>query len=136
MHAWSGSENYRYYAMDGVTSAMELELGTADVDSWYAGARGEGARQHGVSIGHMRVRMRVMKDSSTTYASGDAAHRAASDSEIAAIRATSWTACRAAPSASASALVHLPLHPPGGSRGISRCRVVGRAGFRPHALHR
>jgi dihydroorotase len=35
----------------------------------------------------MRVRMRVMKDSSTTYASGDAAHREASDSEIAAIRA-------------------------------------------------
>jgi N-acyl-D-aspartate/D-glutamate deacylase len=79
-------ENYRYYAMDGVTSAMELELGTGDVDSWYAERAGKALINYGVSIGHMRVRMRVMHDSSTTYASGDAAHRAASDSEVAAIR--------------------------------------------------
>ena len=80
-------ENYRYYAMDGVTSAMELELGTGDVDTWYADRAGRALVNYGVSIGHMRVRMRVMKDSSPTYATGDAAHRAASDSEIAAIRA-------------------------------------------------
>src|SRR6185312_8854822 len=29
-------ENYRYKAMDGVTTALELELGTADVNKWYA----------------------------------------------------------------------------------------------------
>jgi len=81
------AENYRYYAMDGVTSAMELELGTGDVDSWYAERAGKALVNYGVSVGHMRVRMRVMRDSSTTYATGDAAHRAASDSEIAAIRA-------------------------------------------------
>jgi dihydroorotase len=81
------AENYRYYAMDGVTSAMELELGTDDVDAWYAERAGKALVNYGVSIGHMRVRMRVMKDSSRTYASGDAAHRAASDSEIALIRA-------------------------------------------------
>ena len=81
------AENYRYYAMDGVTSAMELELGTADVDGWYAERAGKALVNYGVSIGHMRVRMRVMKDSSKTYATGDAAHRAAADSEIAAIRA-------------------------------------------------
>ena len=81
------AENYRYYAMDGVTSAMELELGTGDVDGWYAQRAGKALVNYGVSIGHMRVRMRVMKDSSTTYATGDAAHRAASDSEMAAIRA-------------------------------------------------
>jgi len=81
------AENYRYYAMDGVTSAMELELGTGDVDGWYAERAGKALVNYGVSIGHMRVRMRVMKDSSRTYATGDAAHRAATDSEIAAIRA-------------------------------------------------
>lgn len=81
------AENYRYYAMDGVTSAMELELGTGDVDEWYAERAGKALINYGVSIGHMRVRMRVMNDTSTTYASGDAAHRAATDSEIAAIRA-------------------------------------------------
>lgn len=81
------SENYRYYAMDGVTSAMELELGTDDVAAWYAERAGKALVNYGVSIGHMRVRMRVMNDSSRTYASGDAAHRAASDSEVSAIRA-------------------------------------------------
>jgi len=81
------AENYRYYAMDGVTSAMELELGTGDVDAWYAERAGKALINYGVSVGHMRARMRVMHDSSTTYASGDAAHRAASDAEIAAIRA-------------------------------------------------
>jgi len=81
------AENYRYYAMDGVTSAMELELGTGDVDAWYAERAGKALINYGVSIGHMRTRMRVMNDSSTTYASGDAAHRAATDAEIAAMRA-------------------------------------------------
>ena len=81
------AENYRFYAMDGVTSAMELELGTYDVDRWYAERAGKALVDYGVSIGHMRARMRVMGDSGRTYASGDAAHRAASDSEIAQIRA-------------------------------------------------
>ena len=81
------AENYRFYAMDGVTSAMELELGTDDVDTWYAERAGKALINYGVSVGHMRVRMRVMKDSSRTYATGDAAHRAATDSEVAAIRA-------------------------------------------------
>ena len=81
------AENYRFYAMDGVTSAMELELGTDDVDTWYAERAGRALVNYGVSIGHMRVRMRVMKDSSRTYATGDAAHRIATDSEVAAIRA-------------------------------------------------
>ena len=29
-------ENYRFKAMDGVTTALELEVGTGDVDAWYA----------------------------------------------------------------------------------------------------
>jgi N-acyl-D-aspartate/D-glutamate deacylase len=29
-------ENYRYKARDGVTTALELEVGTADVPAWYA----------------------------------------------------------------------------------------------------
>src|SRR4051812_2733030 len=28
-------ETYRYYALDGVTTALELELGTSDVAAWY-----------------------------------------------------------------------------------------------------
>jgi N-acyl-D-aspartate/D-glutamate deacylase len=29
-------ENYRFKAMDGVTTALELEVGTGDIDAWYA----------------------------------------------------------------------------------------------------
>lgn len=29
-------ENYRFKAMDGVMTALELEVGTGDVDAWYA----------------------------------------------------------------------------------------------------
>src|SRR4026208_871822 len=29
-------ENFRFKAMDGVTTALELEVGTGDVDAWYA----------------------------------------------------------------------------------------------------
>ena len=29
------TENYRIQAMDGVTTALELEVGTSDVDAWY-----------------------------------------------------------------------------------------------------
>src|ERR1039458_1975403 len=29
------TENYRYKAMDGVTTALEMEVGVADVDAWY-----------------------------------------------------------------------------------------------------
>ena len=29
-------ENYRFKAMDGVTAALELEVGVVDIDSWYA----------------------------------------------------------------------------------------------------
>ena len=38
-------ENYRCKAMDGVTTALELEIGTLDVDDWYAQARRKVADQ-------------------------------------------------------------------------------------------
>src|SRR4029077_16556235 len=34
------SRNYQFQAHDGVTTSMELELGTADVDKWYAEREG------------------------------------------------------------------------------------------------
>ena len=33
------AENYRYKAMDGVTTALELEIGVGDIDAWYRRAR-------------------------------------------------------------------------------------------------
>jgi len=75
-------ETYRYYSLDGVTTALELELGTSDVDAWYR-ERSAGERiNYGVSIGHIKVRMLVMHDSGTVMPVGDGAYRAASAAQI------------------------------------------------------
>lgn len=80
------AENYRYKAADGVTTALELEQGAADVDRWYVEREGKALINYGVSVGHLPVRMRVMKDPGTTVPTGDAARRLASDNEIAAMK--------------------------------------------------
>ena len=78
-------ETYRYYALDGVTTALELELGTADVAAWYRERSAGELVNYGVSIGHIKVRMAVMHDSGTRMPVGDGAYRAASPAEIAEI---------------------------------------------------
>ncbi len=75
-------ETYRFYSLDGVTTALELELGTSDVDAWYR-ERSAGERiNYGVSIGHIKVRMAVMHDSGTWMPVSDGAYRAATPAEI------------------------------------------------------
>jgi N-acyl-D-aspartate/D-glutamate deacylase len=85
---WHGRmvESYRYEAMDGVTSSFELEVGTADVDRWYAERAGKALINYGVSIGHIPVRMAVMRDPGDFLPSGDAATRAATETELAEIK--------------------------------------------------
>jgi dihydroorotase len=76
------SETYRFYSLDGVTTALELELGTSDVATWYR-ERSAGERiNYGVSIGHIKVRMAVMHDSGTWMPVSDGAYRAASPAQI------------------------------------------------------
>jgi len=75
-------ENYRFKAMDGVTTALELEVGTGNADQWYAEREGKALINYGASIGHIPTRMAVMRDPGVFLPSGDAAHKAASDSEI------------------------------------------------------
>src|SRR5215831_214832 len=75
--------NYRYKARDGVTTSLELEVGTDDVDKWYADREGKTLVNFGVSIGHIPVRMKVM---ATFLPSGDAAHRAAVPEELVEIK--------------------------------------------------
>jgi N-acyl-D-aspartate/D-glutamate deacylase len=77
--------NYQYQARDGVTTSLELEAGTDDVDKWYAEREGKSLINFGVSIGHIPVRMRVMKDPGTFLPTGDAAHREATAEELKAI---------------------------------------------------
>jgi len=75
-------QNYDFQVRDGVTTSLELEVGTADVEGWYAARQGETRINYGVSIGHIPVRMKVMKEAGDFTPSGDAAHRPASSEEI------------------------------------------------------
>ena len=69
-------ENYSCAALDGVTTSLALEMGTADVDRWYAERAGRTLIHYGTSVGHMPVRMAVMHDLGSYGPSGDAALRA------------------------------------------------------------
>jgi N-acyl-D-aspartate/D-glutamate deacylase len=75
-------EIYRFRSLDGVTTTLELELGTSDVDAWYR-ERSAGERiNYGVSIGHIKVRMSVMNDPGTFMPVGDGAYGDASPAQI------------------------------------------------------
>ena len=76
------AETYRFQARDGVTTALELEVGTADVERWYADRKSGQLINYGVSIGHIPVRMAVMGDRGPFLPTGPGAHKAASASEI------------------------------------------------------
>ena len=52
--------NYQFQAHDGVTTSLELELGTDDVDTWYAAREQKSLINFGVSAGHIPMRIRVM----------------------------------------------------------------------------
>jgi N-acyl-D-aspartate/D-glutamate deacylase len=75
-------ENYEVKAADGVTTALELEVGVADVDGWYAEREGKALINYGASVGHIAVRMAVMHDPGGLLPSGDAAHRIATKEEL------------------------------------------------------
>jgi predicted glycoside hydrolase/deacetylase ChbG (UPF0249 family)/imidazolonepropionase-like amidohydrolase len=78
-------KTYRFQSLDGVTTSLELELGTSDVDAWYR-ERSAGERiNYGVSVGHIKVRMAVMHDSGGVMPVSDGAYRAASPAQIAEI---------------------------------------------------
>ncbi|MCZ2147847.1 MAG: amidohydrolase family protein [Bryobacterales bacterium] len=81
---WHGQdpETGRYQVMDGVTSALELEVGAADIDAWYAARAGKSILNYGASIGHAPVRMAVMHDPGSFLPAGPAAHRAATAAEL------------------------------------------------------
>ncbi len=80
-------EAYALKAQDGVTAALELEVGTGDVDRWYAEREGKACVHYGVSIGHMHARMAVLGDPPEFLpdANFKANTQAATDAEIAEI---------------------------------------------------
>ena len=55
-------EAYGFMAMDGVTTALELEVGVWPVSEWYAARAGKSIINFGASSGHIPARMAVMHD--------------------------------------------------------------------------
>ena len=49
-------ESQRYQARDGVTTAMELEIGAYPVDAWYADREGRALIHYGASVSHQGAR--------------------------------------------------------------------------------
>src|SRR3979490_1010918 len=74
--------NYRFQARDGVTTSLELEAGTDDVEQWYAAREGKSLINFGVSMGHIPVRGTIMAKSETAQAVEEANHRLASAEEL------------------------------------------------------
>jgi N-acyl-D-aspartate/D-glutamate deacylase len=74
-------ENYRYKAMDGVTTALELEVGVSPVGEWYAAREGRSLISFGASSGYIPARMAVMKDTGGMLPRDAAVSRPASAQE-------------------------------------------------------
>ena len=74
-------ENYRFKAMDGVTTALELEVGVSPVGAWYAAREGKALINFGASAGHLPARMAVMHDSGGLLPRDNAVARAATPEE-------------------------------------------------------
>jgi N-acyl-D-aspartate/D-glutamate deacylase len=101
-------EAYTFQVRDGVTSTFELEVGTADVAAWYAAREGKSAINHGVSIGHIQVRMKVMKDPGDFLPSGAGARQAATAQQIEEMKRLMDTGFRQGAVAAGFGMVYTP----------------------------
>lgn len=76
------AETYRLRSLDGVTTTFELELGTSDVAAWYRERSAGQIINYGVSVGHIKVRMAVMRDAGTFMPVDEGAYRTASPEQL------------------------------------------------------
>jgi dihydroorotase len=74
-------ENYRFKAMDGVTTALEMEVGVSPLGPWYSAREGKALINFGASAGHLPARMAVMRDTGSLLPRDNAVTRAASAEE-------------------------------------------------------
>lgn len=81
------AEAYGFKAMDGVTTALELEVGVSPVSEWYADREGKSIINFGASSGHIPARMAIMHDTGGLLPRDAAVNRPASAEEQKAIEA-------------------------------------------------
>ena len=75
-------ENYRYKARDGVTTALEMEVGVSPVAAWYARREGKSLINFGATVGHIPAKMAVMKDTGDFLPRDNAVNRRATPDEV------------------------------------------------------
>ena len=75
-------ENYRFKARDGVTTALEMEVGVSPVPQWYRAREGKALVNFGATAGYLPARMAVMHDSGTLLPRDNAVNRAATPDEV------------------------------------------------------
>jgi N-acyl-D-aspartate/D-glutamate deacylase len=123
-------QNYQFQAHDGVTTSLELEMGTSDVDAWYAAREGKSLINYGVSIGHVPVRIMVMHDPGAFFPTGDAAHRPATADEVVQMRAAMERGFRAGAVAEGMGIAYTPAasHP----EIVEMFRVAAKYGASVH----
>ena len=76
------AETYRFQSLDGVTTSLELELGTASVPDWYQERKAGQRINYGVSVGHIKVRMAVLEDPGRIMPVAAGAYMAAQPAQI------------------------------------------------------
>jgi len=81
------AEAYGFKAMDGVTTALELEVGVSPVSEWYAARESKSLINFGASSGHIPARMAVMHDTGGLLPRDAAMNRPATPEEQKAIEA-------------------------------------------------
>jgi len=74
-------ENYGYKARDGVTTALEMEVGVNPVSAWYAAREGKARVNFGATSGHIPAAMAVLHDSGQLLPRDTAANRAPTPEE-------------------------------------------------------
>jgi N-acyl-D-aspartate/D-glutamate deacylase/dienelactone hydrolase len=74
-------ENYRFKARDGVTTALEMEVGVSPVPDWYRARDGKALINFGATAGHLPARMAVMHDTGKLLPRDGAVTRAATPEE-------------------------------------------------------
>lgn len=74
--------NYRFKARDGVTTALEMEVGVWPVDAWYQARAGKALINFGASAGHIPARMKVLEDTGTFLPRDNAVTRVATPGQI------------------------------------------------------
>ncbi len=80
-------ENYRFKARDGVTTALEMEVGVSPVSGWYREREGKALINFGATSGELPARMAVLHDTGKLLPRDRAVERATTEEERRQIRA-------------------------------------------------